>query len=50
MSKAAISVQCAGFCWFKPLVMSCVWFVRSVLIEWCGLKPCCVGERGWGLI
>ena len=26
--------------------MFCVRFVRSVLVECCGLKPCCVGERG----
>ena len=51
MSMAAISVLCAGFCWLKPSMMFCVKFVRSVLVEWCSLKPCHVGERGmWGLM
>ena len=51
MSMAAISVLGAGLGWLKPSVMFCVRFVRSVLVEWCGLKPCCVGERGmWGLM
>ena len=30
-------------------VMACVRFVRSMLVEWFGLKPCCVGERVWGV-
>ena len=47
---AAISDLGAGFCWLKSFLMFCARFVRSALIEWCGLKPWCVGERGkWGL-
>ena len=26
--------------------MCCVSVVRSVVVKWCVLKPCCVGERG----
>ena len=51
MSMAATSVLCAGFCWLRASVMFCVRFVRNVLVEWCGLKPYCSGERGmWGLM
>ena len=46
MSIAANSNLCAGFRWLKPLVMFCVRLVSSVLVEWCGLKPCCLGDRG----
>ena len=50
MSMAAISVLGPGLGWLKPSVMFCVRLVRSVRIECCGLKPCCVGEMGmWGL-
>ena len=46
MSIAANNDLCAGFLWLKPSVMFCVRLVSSVLVEWCGLKPCCVGNRG----
>ena len=51
MSTVAIGVLCAGFWWFKPSMMFCVRCVRSVLVQWQGLKLCCVGERGmWELL
>ena len=46
MSIAPNSDLCAGFGWLKPSVMFCVRLVSSVLVECCGLKPCCVGDRG----
>lgn len=46
MSMAAMSVLCAGFCVFSPSSVVCVRVVRSVVVEWCGLKPCCVGDSG----
>ena len=50
MSMMSNSVLCAGFCRLRPSVMFCVRFVRSVLIEWCGLKPRRVAERWmWGV-
>lgn len=46
MSIAASSDLCAGLRWLKPSVMFCVRLVSSVLVECCGLKPCCVGDSG----
>ena len=46
MCIAASSDLCAGVRWLKPPVMFCVRLVSSVLVEWCGLKPYCVGDRG----
>ena len=46
MSMAALSVLGAGFRWLKSSVKFCVRFVRTVLVEGCGLKQCCVGQTG----
>ena len=39
-------MHCGGLRWLKPSVMFCVRLVRSVLVEWRGLKPCGVGDSG----
>ena len=46
MPIAASSDLCAGLRWLKPSVMFCVRLVSSVLVEFCGLKPCCVSDSG----
>ena len=46
MSIVARSVRCAGLGVFRPSSIVCVRLVRSVVVEWNVLKPCCVGERG----
>ena len=46
MSIVARSVRCAGFGAFRPSCMCYVSVVRSVVVEFLALKPCCVGERG----
>ena len=51
MSTAVIIERCAGFDWFRPVRMCCVSVVRWVVVEWRGLKPCCVEDRGrWSVI
>ena len=46
MSMAAISVLFAGFEWLRPSSVVCVRCVRSVDVECCGRKLCCVMDRG----
>ena len=46
MSIAASIVRCAGLCRFRPSSVVCVMFVRSVVVECCGLKPCWASDRG----
>ena len=40
------SVLLCGAFWLKPSSMSCVSCVSKVLVEYCGLKPCWVGNSG----
>ncbi len=44
MSMAASNDLYAGLFVFRPSSIVCVMFVRSVVVECCDLKPCCVGE------
>ena len=46
MSIVKSSVLLAGLLELIPSCMFCVVFVSSVVVEWWGLKPCCVGDRG----
>ena len=46
MSMAASNVLCAGLDWLRPSSVVCVMFVRRVVVECWGLKPCWEGERG----
>ena len=46
MSTVARSVLYDGLKTFSPSCMYCVSVVRSVLVEYRALKPCCVGDRG----
>ncbi len=45
MSIVIRSVRC-GFLELMPSCIFCVRFVSSVVVEWCGLYPCCVGDSG----
>ena len=46
MSIVARSGLCAGLVVIRSSSVVCVREVRSVVVEWKVLKPCCVGERG----
>ena len=45
LSSVANMVRCAGLGMLRPSCMCCVSVVRSAMVEWWALKPCCVGER-----
>ena len=46
MSIVMSSVLFAGLRELMPSCVCCVMFVRSVVVEWSGLYPCCIGESG----
>ena len=46
MSNVRRSVLCAGRLELMPSLMCCVRLVSSVVVEWLGRNPCCVGESG----
>lgn len=45
-STADVSVRGAGLLVLRPSCIVCVMFVRRVVVECLGLKPCCVGDSG----
>ena len=46
MSMVARSVLYTGLGMFRPSCMYCVSVVRSFVVEFRALKPCCVDDRG----
>lgn len=50
MSMAARMVRVGGSFWLKPVKIRCVRSVRSVVVECCCLKPCCVFDRGMSFV
>ena len=46
MSMATITVLSAGLFLLRPSRVLFVMSVRSVAVECCDLKPCCVGDSG----